>query len=63
MRKIKYLQDHILSENRTYVVGEYFTIIDGYLHIILSYTTYVHIEQCSAFLKNPIQLNFKLKIV
>ena len=43
-RKMKYLQKHILNENKTFVYGNYFSIIDAYLHIILSWTYYANID-------------------
>lgn len=43
-RKMKYLQKHILNQNRKFVYGNSFTIIDAYLHIILSWTYYVNID-------------------
>ena len=42
-KKMEYLQKHIIKDN-TYVYGNDFTIIDAYLHIILSWTGYVNIN-------------------
>jgi len=43
-RKMKYLQNNILKENKTYAFEDSFTIVDAYLHIILSWTGYVDID-------------------
>jgi glutathione S-transferase len=43
-KKMKYLQDHIIRSDKTYIYGESFTIIDAYLHIILSWFGYVGID-------------------
>ena len=40
-RKMKYLQERILSSDRTFAVGNSFTIADSYLHIMLSWLGYV----------------------
>ena len=42
-KKMNYLQKHIIKDNM-YVYGNQFTIIDVYLHIILSWTGYVNIN-------------------
>jgi glutathione S-transferase len=42
-KKMKYLQKHIIKDN-DYVYGNDFTIVDAYLHIILSWTGYVNID-------------------
>ena len=46
-RKMKYVQDNLLSGNRTYVVGDSFTIADAYLHIVLSWLGYVGLDLSS----------------
>ena len=43
-KKMKYLQNNILNKDKIYVYGNDFTIIDAYLHIILSWTGYVNID-------------------
>jgi glutathione S-transferase len=46
-KKMKYLQDHIIKSDKsgkTYIYGDSFTIIDAYLHIILSWFGYVGID-------------------
>jgi glutathione S-transferase len=43
-KKMKYLQNNILNDDRKFAYGNSFTIIDAYLHIILSWTGYVHIN-------------------
>lgn len=40
-KKMKYLQDTLLSNGRTFVHGDSFTVADAYLHIMLSWTGYV----------------------
>ena len=42
-KKMDYLQKHIIKNN-TYAYGNVFTIVDAYLHIILSWTGYVNIN-------------------
>ena len=42
-RKMDYLQKHIIKDS-VYIYGDEFTIIDAYLHIILSWTGYVNID-------------------
>lgn len=42
-KKMKYLQKHILK-NKTYVYSDNFTIVDAYLHIILTWIGYVGID-------------------
>ena len=42
-KKMDYLQKHIIKDN-VYVYGNGFTIVDAYLHIILSWTGYVNIN-------------------
>jgi glutathione S-transferase len=42
-KKMKYLQKHIIGENK-FVFENNFTIADAYLHIILSWTGYVGID-------------------
>ena len=43
-RKMKYVQDNLLCADRTYVVGNSFTIADAYLHIVLSWLGYVGLD-------------------
>lgn len=43
-KKMKYLQNHIIKSDKTYIYGDSFTIIDAYLHIILSWFGYVGID-------------------
>ena len=43
-KKMKYLQNNILSDDRVYVFGDSFTVADAYLHIALSWTKYVNID-------------------
>lgn len=43
-RKMKYLQQNILSSDRDFVLGNSFTIADSYLHIVISWTGYVGID-------------------
>ena len=43
-RKMKYLQKNILNMNKTFVYGNYFSIVDAYLHIILSWFGYVGLD-------------------
>lgn len=42
-KKMDYLQKHIIKDS-VYIYGDSFTIIDSYLHIILSWTGYVNID-------------------
>lgn len=43
-KKMKYLQNNILNDDKIYAYGNNFTIVDAYLHIILSWTGYVNID-------------------
>ena len=43
-KKMKYLQENILSPDRIFAFGDSFTILDAYLHIVLSWTQYVKID-------------------
>lgn len=43
-RKMKYLEKYLLNDNKQYVFGNYFTIADSYLHIVLSWTGYVGVD-------------------
>ena len=42
-KKMDYLQKHIIRDS-VYIYGDSFTIVDAYLHIILSWTGYVNID-------------------
>ena len=43
-KKMKYLQNNILNNDKVFAHGNTFTVIDAYLHIILSWTGYVHLN-------------------
>lgn len=43
-RKMNYLEKNLLNDNKQYIFGNYFTIADSYLHIVLSWTGYVGID-------------------
>lgn len=43
-RKMNYLERNLLNDNKDYIFGNYFTIADSYLHIVLSWTGYVGID-------------------
>ena len=43
-RKMSYLQLNLLSYEKDFVIGDFFTIADSYLHIVLSWTSYVDID-------------------
>jgi len=43
-KKMTYLQNNMLSNNRTFVVGDFFTVADAYLHIVLSWFGYVGLD-------------------
>jgi glutathione S-transferase len=40
-KKMEYLQKNILNDDKKFVFGDKFTIVDSYLHIILSWLGYV----------------------
>jgi len=61
-RKMKYLEKHILNNDKKYAYGNKFTIVDAYLHIILTWTGYVglNIEEypvANKYLKNILSLD------
>ena len=41
---MNYLERNLLNDNKDYIFGNYFTIADSYLHIVLSWTGYVGID-------------------
>jgi len=43
-RKMNYLEKNLLNSDKKHVFGNYFTIADSYLHIVLSWTGYVGID-------------------
>lgn len=46
-RKMNYVQNTLLSGDRTYVVGDSFTIADAYLHIVFSWLGYIGLDLSS----------------
>jgi glutathione S-transferase len=43
-KKLEYVQNTLLKDNKTYLVGDKFSVADSYLYIVLSWPKYVGVD-------------------